>query len=371
MTLACDTVVVGAGVVGLAVARALARRGDQVIVLEAEARIGSHTSSRNSEVIHAGIYYPRGSLKARLCVRGRELLYAYCAEHKVEAQRIGKLIIACDPSEEAALANIQRAAVDNGVDDLRPLSASEIARLEPHVRASAGLFSPSTGIIDSHGFMTALKLDAEQHGAIVQLRTRCLGAAPVPGGYEVRYAGSDEVGVLACTRLVNAAGLWAPTLAKELAGLDPSTLPTAHYAKGHYFYLHGQSPFRHLVYPVPVRHGLGIHVTLDLAGHVRFGPDVSFCEGVDYDFDETRADAFVEAIRRYYPAIDGAQLTPGYIGVRPKLGPALAAASDFIVHGPAQHGCAGLVSLFGIESPGLTAALALAEHVSEQLEAGC
>jgi L-2-hydroxyglutarate oxidase LhgO len=367
VSLSCDTVVIGAGVVGLALARAFALRGERVVVLEAEAQIGAHTSSRNSEVIHAGIYYPRGSLKAQLCVRGRELLYAFCAEHKVEARRIGKLIIACDPSEEGTLTNIQRTAADNGVHDLRALDAAEVARLEPHVRASAGLLSPSTGIVDSHGFMTALKIDAERHGAIVQLRTRCLGAAPVTGGFEVRFADPDEQGVLACARLINAAGLWAPTLARQLGGLDPDALPRAYYAKGHYFYLRGQSPFSHLVYPVPVRHGLGVHVTLDLAGRVRFGPDVSFCEGVDYGFDETRADAFVEAIQRYFPAIDATQLIPGYIGVRPKLGPAEAAASDFLVHGPAQHGCPGLVSLFGIESPGLTAALALAEYVTAQL----
>lgn len=363
MTLHCDTVVIGAGVVGLAVARALARRGEAVVVLEAESYVGAHTSSRNSEVIHAGIYYARDSLKARLCVRGREQLYAFCEEYGVQVQRIGKLIVACDESEESGLDKLLNAAIGNGVHDLVRLSAAEVQELEPHVRATAALFSPSTGIVDSHGLLTALKLDAERHDAVIQLRTRCLGATAIPGGYEVRYAGPDE-GVVACTRLINAAGLSAPIVARELAEPDPNSLPQAYYAKGHYFYLRGPSPFRHLVYPAPVRHGLGVHVTLDLAGRVRFGPDVSFCDGVDYSFDESRAPAFVAAIRRYYPPIQLDQLQPGYVGVRPKLGPESAPASDFIVQGPEQHGRAGLVNLFGIESPGMTAALALADDVA-------
>ncbi|HEX6239395.1 MAG TPA: NAD(P)/FAD-dependent oxidoreductase [Polyangiales bacterium] len=362
MTLRCDAVVVGAGVVGLALARTLARRGELVVVLEAESHIGAHTSSRNSEVIHAGIYYAPGSLKARLCVRGRELLYAFCDEYGVESRRVGKLIVACDEDEVGALLELQRRAAANGVHDLAMLSAAEALELEPHVRASAALFSPSTGIVDSHGLMAALKQDAERHAAVIQLRTRCLGARPVLGGFEVRYAGADE-GALTCRLLLNAAGLSAPGLARALAAPDPDTLPTAHYAKGHYFSMRGPSPFRHLVYPAPLPHGLGIHVTLDLAGRARFGPDVCFCDGIDYSFDESRAPAFLAAIRRYYPAIQPTQLAPGDVGVRPKLGPEQAPASDFLVHGPAQHGQAGLVNLFGIESPGLTAALALAEHV--------
>jgi L-2-hydroxyglutarate oxidase LhgO len=359
----CDTAVIGAGVVGLALARAFAQLGDSVIVLEAETQIGAHTSSRNSEVIHAGIYYPTGSLKAQWCVRGRDLLYAYCAQHQVEHRRLGKLIIACDPGEEQKLARILRQAQDNGVDDLRWLTLAEITELEPNVRACAGLFSPSTGIIDSHGLMAAFKRDAEQSGAIVQLRTRVLGAEPGQDGFVLRFNAGGDADSLHCKRLINSAGLWAPTLTPDLLPNLPYAGPQAHFAKGHYFYLSGACPFRHLVYPVPAAHGLGVHVTLDLAGRARFGPDVSFCEGIDYAFDESRAQQFAEAIRRYYPAIDVAQLIPGYVGVRPKLGPESAPASDFIVHGPEQHGQAGLVCLLGIESPGLTASLALAEHV--------
>jgi L-2-hydroxyglutarate oxidase LhgO len=358
----CDSVVIGAGVVGLAIARAFAMRGERVVVLEAEAHIGAHTSSRNSEVIHAGLYYPAGSLKARLCVRGRELLYAYCAAQGVAARRVGKLIVACHADEHAALEALQAGAAANGVTDLVALSQAELARLEPDVRASAALLSPSTGIVDSHGLMLALKRDAEAHGALVQLRTRCLGAEPTAAGFALRYT-DPEPGELQCRRVINAAGLWAPELAAQLAPRREHPVPRAHYAKGHYFYLRGASPFRHLVYPVPGAHGLGVHVTLDLAGRVRFGPDVSFCEHVDYQFDEARAAAFVSAIQRYYPALDPADLVPGYIGVRPKLGPEHAPASDFVIQGPPAHGQAGLVSLFGIESPGLTAALAIAEHV--------
>lgn len=359
----CDSVVVGAGVVGLAVARALALRGERVVVLEAEAQIGAHTSSRNSEVIHAGLYYPPGSLKARLCVRGRELLYSYCAEQGITAQRLGKLIVACSPDEHAALTALRAKAAANGVNDLVLLSAADIARLEPGLRASAGLFSPSTGIIDSHALLLALKRDAERHGALVQLRTRCLGAARNADGFTLRYA-DPSPGQLSCRRLINAAGLWAPELARTLAPRCAQLLPRAYYAKGHYFYLRGPSPFRHLVYPVPGAHGLGVHVTLDLAGRARFGPDVQFCDAIDYSFDETRADAFARAIQRYYPALDPADLMPGYTGVRPKLGTEHEPASDFIIQGPREHGVENMVSLFGIESPGLTASLAIAEHVS-------
>jgi L-2-hydroxyglutarate oxidase LhgO len=358
----CDTLIVGAGVVGLALARSFASRGEDVCVLEAEASLGGHASSRNSEVIHAGIYYAPGSLKARLCVRGRALLYAYCEERGIEARRLGKLIVACEDAELAGLKALKLRAEQNGVRDLRELTAREVSALEPAVQARGGLYSPSTGIIDSHALLRALKADAEARGAVVQLATRFVSARPTAAGFELSYGGREQ-GTLRCTRLINAAGLFAPDVARTIGSLSSDTLPRAHYAKGHYFALRGPSPFSRLVYPLPSTHGLGVHVTLDLSGQARFGPDVSFVDGLDYTFEETRAAAFAVAIRRYFPALDATRLVPGYTGIRAKLGPEGAPPSDFVVHGPSAHGLPGLVSLFGIESPGLTASLALAEHV--------
>jgi L-2-hydroxyglutarate oxidase LhgO len=359
---ACDVVIVGAGVVGLALARACAERGESVVVLEAEHTLGVHASSRNSEVIHAGIYYAPGSLKARLCVRGRELLYAYCERRGIAARRVGKLIVACEPAELTQLGALRTRAEQNGVRDLVELSARETLALEPALRACGALWSPSTGILDSHALLHALKADAEERGAVVQLDARFLTARAVAPGFVLQYGGRAP-GSLRCARLINAAGLFAPSVARAIDGLDSTILPRAHFAKGHYFGLRGVSPFSRLVYPLPSTHGLGIHVTLDLAGQVRFGPDVSFIDSVDYAFDESRAAAFAAAIRRYFPALDEGRLLPGYTGIRPKLGPEGSAASDFIVQTGREHGLTGLINLFGIESPGLTAALALAEHV--------
>jgi L-2-hydroxyglutarate oxidase LhgO len=362
-----DVVVVGAGVVGLAVARALSLRGREVVVIEAERSVGSHTSARNSEVIHAGIYYAADSLKARLCVLGKHALYAYCHERGVAHRNLGKVIVATREEERAELVRIDQHARRNGVTDLVFLSAAEVSALEPQVTARAGLWSPSTGIIDSHGLMTALRRDAEDNRASIVLATRVVSGRVRDDGIEL-CTGGDEPMRVSCRAVVNAAGLFAPAVAGSIEGLRAGSVPVASFAKGHYFVLSGPSPFSHLVYPVPVPGGLGIHVTLDLADQARFGPDVSWVDGVDYSFEAGRASAFAEAIRRYYPSLRDADLLPGYTGIRPKLGPARGPAQDFLVQGRETHGAAGLVNLFGIESPGLTASLALAELVADRLQ---
>jgi len=362
-----DAVVIGAGVVGLAVARALARTGREVVVLEAEPGIGMHTSSRNSEVIHAGLHYPPGSLKARLCVAGRRALYSYAAEKGIEHRRTGKLIVATSDAERPALDGCLQRAVACGVEGVELIDAAQTRALEPEVRAVAALFSRETGIIDSHGLMAALRRDAQEAGAMVALRTRVLGGAVGGACIELRTSGGMS---LRCAVAINAAGLWAQQVARSLDGVPASAVPPCHYAKGHYFSLSGRAPFRHLVYPVAVPGGLGIHLTLDLAGQARFGPDVEWVDRIDYQVDESRAPAFEAAIRRYWPALPDGALRPGYTGIRPKLGPAGSPAQDFVIQGPADHGVPGLVNLFGIESPGLTASLAIAGEVLKALGAG-
>jgi L-2-hydroxyglutarate oxidase LhgO len=355
-----DTLVIGGGVIGLAVARSLALEGREVVLVERHGGLGHETSGRNSEVIHAGIYYPQGSLKASLCVEGKARLYHYCASREVGHQRLGKVIVAVEPAEEAGLARILAQAEANGVDDLRPLDATEVGRLEPAVQAVAGLFSPSTGIVDAGGLMRALRADLLRAGGHVVLGTAFLDAEPAAGGgFTVRLSG----GTVLARRLVNAAGLSAPDVARRIAGVDPSLLPAAHYCKGHYYQLSGASPFRHLVYPVPVAGGLGVHVTLDLGGRVRFGPDVRWVDAPDDRFDDSERAAFVAAIRRYYPGLDPDALSPGFTGVRPKLVGPGEPDHDFVLMGPTTHGQEGLVHLLGLESPGLTASLAIAERV--------
>jgi L-2-hydroxyglutarate oxidase LhgO len=357
-----DAVVIGAGVVGLAVARALSRSGREVTLVEREPRLGAHASSRNSEVIHAGLYYPTGSLKAELCVAGRRALYAYCEEASVEHARLGKIILATRDEEIPALERILTQARANGVDDVALLDAAEVRDLEPEVRAVCGLYSPSTGIVDSDGLMHAYRRDAVAAGAQVLVSTPVLAGRVESGGLTLELGGSDPV-TARCRTLVNAAGLFAPSVSRSLEGADPSSIPAGHYAKGHYFVLSGRSPFRHLVYPIPTPGGLGVHVTLDLAGRARFGPDVLWVDTVDYTFDETRAASFYDAVRSYYPALADGSLQPGYTGIRAKLGPAGSPARDFVIEGPDAHGVPGLVALYGIESPGLTASIAIAEHV--------
>lgn len=359
-----DCIVIGAGVVGLATARALTLAGREVMVLDAGPVVGSETSSRNSEIIHAGIYYPTGSLKARLCVAGRDRLYAYCAERGVGHQRIGKLIVATTQREVGILEKYRAQANANGVDDLVWLTSGEVAGLEPEVHCVRALFSPSTGIIDSHEYMLALRADIEAAGGEVVLNTRVTGIRPRAGGFEVEVDGAPAV---KCRECVNAAGLHAPAVARRVAGVDPALVPAARFAIGHYFTLQGRSPFRHLVYPVAEKSGLGIHVTLDMAGAARFGPDVKWIEEIDYSFDESRRTAFATAIRRYYRGLDEARLQPAYTGIRPKISGPGEPATDFVIQVAAAHGLRGLVNLFGIESPGLTASLAIADQVVSML----
>jgi len=359
-----DGLVVGAGVVGLAVGRALARRGAEIVVADAAGAIGTGTSSRNSEVIHAGIYYPTGSLKARLCVAGKHALYRYCADKGIPHRRTGKLIVAVTDDEVPTLERYRVQAAQNGVPDLQWRTAGAMARLEPAVRCVRALFSPSTGIVDSHALMLALQGDLEAAGGQLALHSPVPGARRDGDGFVVALADGAE---LRCRWLVNAAGLHAPEFAAGIEGLGTQHVPRAFYAKGHYYTLAGSAPFRHLVYPLAGDGGLGVPVTLDLAGGARFGPDVRWIESVDYAFDDGRRADFVAAIRRYYPDLDAARLQPGYTGVRPKIvGPGVPAA-DFVVQGPAVHGVGGLVNLFGIESPGLTASLALADAVADAL----
>jgi L-2-hydroxyglutarate oxidase LhgO len=360
-----DCVVIGAGVVGIAVAGALARAGREVLVLEAAESIGTGTSSRNSEVVHAGIYYPKDSLMARLCVQGKWQLYEFCREHGVDVRNCGKLIVATDAQEQGRLEGIRNAAATNGVNDLRVLTAAEARALEPALTCTAALLSPSTGILDSHAFMLALQGEAEAAGAYFAFRSPVEGGRVTGGGFELAVGGVDPMALWVRT-VINAAGLHAPALAGRIVGMPAKLVPRPYYAKGNYFVVAGGAPFTRLIYPVPVPGGLGVHLTLDLAGQARFGPDVQWVDRPDdYDVDPARAQSFYAAIRRYWPGLPDAALLPGYAGIRPKIVPPEVARQDFLVQGPQAHGVAGLVNLFGIESPGLTAAIALADLVRD------
>ncbi len=359
-----DCVVVGAGVVGIAVARALAQAGREVIVLDAAEGIGTETSSRNSEVIHAGIYYPKDSLMARFCVQGRRRLYAFCAERGVPFNNCGKLIVATDADEADRLAGIKARAEANGVEGMRLLSATEARAMEPALQCVAALHSPTTGVVDSHAYMLALQGEAEHAGAVFVFHSPVIGGRVVSDGVEIEVSGAEPM-QLGCNLLVNSAGLHAPALARSIAGMPSQLIPGAYFAKGNYFTLTGRSPFSRLIYPVPVPGGLGVHLTIDLGGQARFGPDVEWIDNIDYAVDPHRADGFYAAVRRYWPDLKNGALQPGYSGIRPKIVPRGAPAQDFVVQGPQVHGVAGLVHLFGIESPGLTAAVALAAYVHE------
>ncbi len=362
-----QAVVAGAGVVGLAVARALALGGREVVVLEAAEAIGTGASSRNSEVVHAGIYYPTDSLKARLCVHGKHLLYRYAAERGFAARAVGKLIVATSEAEVPALRRLRAQAHANGVTDVVEISTAEAAAREPAVACVAALHSPSSGIVDSHALMVSLLGDVEDAGGALALATP-VDAVRIEAGRFVVEAGGTEPTALSCDVFVNAAGLDAPNLARRIAGLDPATLPQAWYAKGNYFGLVGmRPPFRSLVYPMPEQAGLGIHATVDLGGQVRFGPDVEWVDRPDYTPNPARLAAFEAAIRRYWPALPDGALEAQYAGVRPKIvGPGVP-APDFRIDGPQAHGVPGLVNLLGIESPGLTASLAIGEEVVRRL----
>ena len=354
-----DCVVIGAGVVGLACARALARAGREVIVLERHGQIGTETSSRNSEVIHAGIYYDTGSLKARLCVRGKALLYDYCSAYGVPFRRCGKIIVATDTSQFDTLRGYQARAVANGVGELRWLTPEEVAVLEPAISCVGAVMSDTTGIIDSHAYMESLAGDIEAHGGVIAFHSEVQGGRAENNRIRLE---TQQIAIDAAC-VVNCAGLGAPDLARRIAMPSPGTLPRAFYAKGQYYTLSGRSPFQRLVYPVAEAGGLGVHVTLDLAGQARFGPDVIWINDVDYTFDDRNRERFVAAIRRYYPGLDEDRLQPGYTGIRPKISAPNEPGADFRVMGPQTHGVRGLIHLFGIESPGLTASLAIADDV--------
>ncbi len=364
MTERVDCVVAGGGVVGIAVARSLAQAGRDVIVLDAAEAIGTETSSRNSEVVHAGIYYPAGSLMARFCVEGRQRLYEFCDTRGVAYRRCGKLIVACDAEEAGRLDAIRARAEANGVSDIRRLDADAARAMEPDLVCAAALLSPSTGILDSHGYMVALQGEAEAAGAMFVFHSPIIGGEARDDGVLLSVGGSEPM-ELHASLVVNAAGLHAPALARGIAGMPSQLVPTAYYAKGNYFSLAGRAPFDRLIYPVPVPGGLGVHLTLDLGGQARFGPDVEWVSEINYDVDPARADVFYDAVRRYWPGLQDGTLLPGYSGIRPKIVPPGATGQDFVVQGPAAHGVTGLVNLFGIESPGLTAAIALADHVRD------
>jgi len=357
-----DCVIVGAGVVGLAIARRLAMAGREVIVLEATEGIGTVTSSRNSEVIHAGIYYRAGSLMAQMCVSGKQALYRYCRDHGIPHRNCGKLIVATTAKETEKLQSIRAHAEANGVLDMQLLAGDAARALEPALNCDAALLSPSTGIIDSHAYMLALRGDAEAAGAAYAFYTPLVRAKAAAGRIEIE-AGGDAPMTLECNLLVNAAGLGAPAVARSVEGMPIELIPSAYLAKGNYFSCSARAPFSHLIYPVPEPGGLGVHLTLDMAGQARFGPDVEWVDAIDYAVDPARADRFYPAIRKYWPTLPDGALMPSYSGIRPKIVPPAVATQDFLIQGPRDHGVSGLINLFGIESPGLTSSLAIADHV--------
>ena len=360
-----DCVVIGAGVVGLAVARALALQGREVMVLEAADAIGTGTSSRNSEVIHAGIYYAQGSLKAELCVQGKALLYDYCAARGIGHSRCGKLIVATSEAQVAQLQGIISKAAANGIDDLVLLSRDEARSLEPQLECVAAVHSPSTGIVDSHALMLALQGDLENAGGLVVLNSAIAQASCAQGAITLIV---NDGGELQANCVVNAAGVQAQALAARFDGLSAQFVPPSYYAKGNYFTLSGRSPFARLIYPVPEAAGLGVHLTIDLGGQAKFGPDVQWVESPDdLVVDPARGDSFYAEVRKYWPALQNGALIPGYAGIRPKIQAPHESARDFLIQGPAAHGVAGLINLFGIESPGLTSSLAIGNYVSRLL----
>lgn len=364
MTDSVEAVVIGAGVVGLAIARQLAKAGREVVVIEAANAVGTGISSRNSEVIHAGIYYPAGSLKAGLCVQGREELYRYCNDHGVAHRRCGKLIVATNAAQVSILTDLAAKGATNGVDDLELLDQTEAAQIEPEVRCVAALHSPSSGIIDTHAFMLALRGDAEDRGAVIALNTPLMGGESTPDAIVLRCGGNEPT-TLAARFVVNAAGLSAPAVAGSIAGVAPASVPSTRFAKGNYFKLERRAPFSRLVYPVPEPGGLGVHATLDIGGQLRFGPDVEWIEEIDYNVNPERSRHFYNRIRDYWPELCDGSLSPDYSGIRPKVTFEGAVQNDFVISSPADHGVPGLVSLYGIESPGLTASLAIAELVGD------
>ncbi len=368
MSEAVECVVIGGGIIGLAVARALARAGREVLLLEKERWIGQDTSSRSSEVIHAGLYYPKDSLKARFCVAGRKALYDYCAERAVPHRRLGKLVVGVSEDETAALRRVVAHAEANGVDDLQWLDGAAARAMEPDLRCVAAFHSPSTGVVDSHALMLAYQTDAENAGATIVLRAPVLEGRVTRHGFALEVGGIERM-TLEAKIVVNSAGLYAPSLARRIAGIPAAAIPRDYYCRGVYFTLSGRTPFKRLVYPVPEHAGLGVHLTLDMAGAARFGPDTEWIDGIDYTVDPKRGEKFYAAIRSYWPGLPDGALQPGYAGIRPKINSPTEPAADFMIAGPETHDVPGLVNLFGIESPGITASLAVADHVVSLIDA--
>jgi L-2-hydroxyglutarate oxidase LhgO len=366
MNEALDCAVIGGGVVGLAVARRLAQMGRKVVLFESEKSWGQHTSSRNSEVLHAGIYYPTGSLKARFCLQGRLAIEEYCAARNLGYRRIGKIVVAVDDAEVKALEHHKEQGEINGLTDLEWLDPEQVRRREPAVPCKRGLLSPSTGLVDSHALMRSFANDARQAGADIVLASPVVGGEVSERGIDLDIGGGDP-GRFRFRTVINSAGFCAPAVARTLHGLDPASIPVPHFAKGHYFVLSGPAPFSRLIYPLPGPGGLGIHVAIDLSGAVRFGPDAVWIDKPDYGFDEGRAEHFYRSVRRYYPGLRDGALQPGFVGVRAKLGPVTAGFFDFVVQGPEVHHVPGLINLYGIESPGLTSSMALADEVARRL----
>lgn len=366
-----DCVVIGAGVIGLAVAREMALQGRETILLEREHAFGTISSARNSEVIHAGIYYPKGSLKAQLCVLGNRMLYEYCRTHQVGTQAYGKLIVASDDSQLDELNAILYKAQNNQVPEIRMIGGDEAITLEPQLRCSAAILSASTGIVDSHGYMLSLLGGFEDAGGMVAYQSPLISAKAIgvdaQNGFTLEIGGTDEMQIQT-QLLINCAGLSAPAIAQQIEGLSSSQIPKAYFAKGNYFSLSGKSPFTHLIYPIPEPGGLGVHLTLDMAGQAKFGPDVEWLgveteNQIDYTVNPKRSEGFYEAVRRYWPALKDGSLQPDYSGVRAKIVPPNVPAGDFCFNGPSDHGLHGLYNLYGFESPGLTSSLAIAKHL--------
>jgi L-2-hydroxyglutarate oxidase LhgO len=364
-----ECLIAGGGVIGLAIAREFAQRGIETLIVEEAETIGTVTSSRNSEVIHAGIYYPQASLKGRFCVEGKDALYAFAKSHGVSYSRCGKLIVATNESQHQTLSAIVARAKACGVTDLQHLSELEVLQREPELACTAALFSPSTGIIDSHSLMLALLGEAQDHGAAISFHTKVVAGEANGDGLriETSEAGTDRSFDLKASIFINACGLQAPVVASSIAGLPDRFIPRTRFAKGNYFSATGKTPFKHLIYPVPEEGGLGVHLTLDLDGRMRFGPDVEWIDEIEYSVDPKRADRFYDEIRKYWPKLGDGSLQPAYCGIRPKLSIAGELATDFVIQGPATHGVKGLVNLFGIESPGLTSCLSIAKHVSNMV----
>lgn len=364
MTERVECIVIGAGVVGLAVAREIAMGGREVVVLEKADLIGSETSSRHSEVIHAGIYYAQDSLKAEFCVAGKKAMYAFCDEHGVAYNNCGKIIVATDEAQLPELESLKANAAANGVDDLEWMTPADVSKSEPAVFCVGALWSPSTGILDSHGYMLALQGDAEEAGAMLAFMTPVIGGQVMNDGIRIDCGGAAPMSLTA-DLVVNSGGLWAQSIAASIVGVPAQSVPPTYYCKGNYYTLSGKPPFSRPIYPVPEKAGLGVHVTVDLGGQVRFGPDVEWVEEIDYDVDPARADKFYAAVRKYYPALADGAIQPGYSGIRPKIQAPDEAAGDFVIQGAEDHGVPGLINLYGIESPGMTSSLAIADYVKK------